>query len=350
MQAVCFQSVEKVSVESIINPQIMDPSDAIVEVEIAGLCGSDLHPFFGREQGLDPGTVMGHEFVGRVVQVGDSVRDVSVGDRVFSPFTTNCGQCFYCHRGLSSRCPYGQLFGWRQQGNGLDGCQSELVRVPLADGTLMKVPQQIDSDTALLIGDNLSTGYFGASLVVETDSVDSDTFAVIGCGTVGLLAIASAKRMGAKHVIAVDPNTSRLEIAQRLGADAFADAENAESAILSATDGRGADGVMEFVGLPDAQRVAYRLVRPGGRMSAIGCHCTPNFAFSPAQAYDKNLTYRTGRCPARSYMDHLPGELANKPMDLSWCITHRFGIDDAVEAYDTFAYRKDGCIKAVLEF
>lgn len=350
MQAVCFQAIKKVAVQGIADPEIIRPGDAIVQVEVAGLCGSDLHPFFGREDGLDRGTVMGHEFVGRVVQIGDSVQSLGIGDRVFSPFTTNCGQCFYCQRGLTSRCPSGELFGWRQNGEGLDGAQSELVRVPLADGTLMKVPDHIDSDTALLLGDNLSTGYFGASLVLNAESIECDVFAVIGCGTVGLLAIAAAKRMGANHVFAIDPNPSRLKIAGQLGASAYENADDAEPAILAATDDRGADGVMEFVGLALAQRMAYQLIRPGGRMSVIGCHCTPNFAFSPAEAYDKNLTFRTGRCPARSYMDRLAIDLAGQPMDLSWCITHRFGIDDAIEAYDTFAYRKDGCIKAVLEF
>jgi 2-desacetyl-2-hydroxyethyl bacteriochlorophyllide A dehydrogenase len=350
MRAVCFQSVQQISVDSIAEPTIVDAKDVIVEVELAGLCGSDLHPFFGREVGLDRGTVMGHEFVGRVVQVGDSVRGFTVGERVFSPFTTNCGQCFYCQRGLSSRCPQGQLFGWRQNQRGLHGGQSERVRVPLADGTLMRVPDHINGEMALLLGDNLSTGYFGASLAVDVDSVEADVFAIVGCGTVGLLAIASAKRLGAKRVYAVDPNGPRLQIAERLGAMVFSDADAANAAIRKDTDQRGADAVMEFVGLPDAQRVAFQLVRPGGRMSVIGCHCTPNFAFSPADAYDKNLTYRTGRCPARSLMDELSGVIAVEPMDLSWCITHRFGIEDAVEAYQTFAHRQDGCIKAVLEF
>ncbi|QEF98258.1 NADP-dependent isopropanol dehydrogenase [Stieleria maiorica] len=350
MRAVCFQSVRQVAVQEIADATLEAATDAVVQVEVAGLCGSDLHPYFGRESGLDPGTVMGHEFVGRVVEVGDQVRSVAIGDRVCSPFTTNCGTCFYCRRGLSSRCPSGQLFGWRQKGVGLHGGQSERVRVPLADGTLMKIPDGIDPVAALLLGDNLSTGYFGASLAVDPSSIGEDAFAVVGCGTVGLLAIASARRMGARNIYAIDPNTARLQIAERLGAAVFNAPEDALSAVRSATDGRGADGVMEFVGLPEAQALAYRLIRPGGRMSVIGCHCTPNFAFSPADAYDKNLTYRTGRCPARSYMDVLPETLATEPMDFSWCVTHRFGVDDAEEAYQTFAGGKDGCVKAVLDF
>ncbi|MCA9136892.1 MAG: alcohol dehydrogenase catalytic domain-containing protein [Planctomycetales bacterium] len=350
MKAVCFQSVQAVAVQSIPDPVIVDPSDAIVEVEMAGLCGSDLHPFFGRETGLDRGTVMGHEFVGRVVAIGDAVAHFTVGDRVSSPFTTSCGSCFYCSKGLHSRCVSGQLFGWRESGRGLHGGQSELVRVPSADGTLMKVPETMDSETALLLGDNLSTGYFGASLAIDPESIETDVFSVVGCGTVGLLAIASAIWMGVRTIFAVDPNVARLQIARRLGAKVFDNPDDAIAAVESATDGRGSDGVMEFVGLPDAQSLAYRLIRPGGRMSVIGCHCTPTFSFSPAQAYDKNLTYRTGRCPARHYMEVLPELIANRPIESSWCISHRFSIDDAVEAYQTFAYGRDGCVKAILQF
>jgi threonine dehydrogenase-like Zn-dependent dehydrogenase len=349
VKAVCFQSVETVAIKSIADPAIESVGDAIVQVEAAGLCGSDLHAYFGRETGLDPGTAMGHEFVGRVIQVGPAVRGLSVGDRVCSPFTTSCGECFYCHSGLSSRCLKGQLFGWREQGVGLHGGQSEQVRVPLADGTLVKVPDGMTNETALLLGDNLSTGYFGASLALDPEHVATDVVAVIGCGTVGLLGIAAARRLGARNCIAIDPNVARLRIAEYLGAIVFEGAGEALAAISASTEGRGADAVMEFVGLPDAQRLAYQVIRPGGRMAAIGCHCAEHFAFTPAQAYDKNLTYRTGRCPARSIMDRLARELVADPLDLSWCVTHRFGLDDAVAAYETFAHRKDGCVKAVLE-
>lgn len=350
MRAVCFQNVRSISVDSLADPVILDPQDAIVEVSVAGLCGSDLHPFFGRETGIDPGTVMGHEFVGRVVQVGEDVKTLTTGDHVCTPFTTNCGECFYCRRGLSSRCQHGELFGWRENGSGLHGGQCERVRVPLADGTLMKIPGSMSEESALLLGDNLSTAYFGATMVVEPQTIDQDILAVVGCGNVGLLSIVCAKRLGAKRIFAIDPNESRLDIAQQLGASVYTAGEDAVAAIHQESEGRGADGVMEFVGLPDAQALAYRLVRPGGRMGVIGCHCTPHFAFSPAQAYDKNLTYRTGRCPARSLMGTLADTLFSEPLDLSWCITHRFGVDAAVDAYEVFAYRKDNCVKAVIEF
>ncbi len=350
MLAVCFQAVEHISLQRLPAPEIAEDGDAVVEVQLAGLCGSDLHPFFGREVGLDPGTAMGHEFVGRVVEVGAGVSQFQIGDWVVSPFTTSCGECFFCRSGLTSRCARGQLFGWRSGGVGLHGGQAEKVRVPLADATLVRIPAGMSSETALLLGDNLATGYYGADLVIDPNRVASDVLVVIGCGTVGLLAIQASRARGGERIIAIDPNESRSELARQRGAEAFTDPHRAAAAIEALTEGRGADGVMEFVGLPEAQTLAYRLVRPGGRMSVIGCHCAPHFSFSPAQAYDKNLTIRTGRCPARHYMDVLLEVFTASELDLGWCISHRFKPDQAEEAYQTFAYRKPGCVKAVIEF
>ncbi|NND98441.1 MAG: alcohol dehydrogenase catalytic domain-containing protein [Pirellulaceae bacterium] len=347
MQAICFESVQHVNVRTVSDPIIEHATDAIVRVHAAGLCGSDLHPFFGRETGMDVGAVMGHEFVGEVIASGKDVRQFHAGDRVAAPFTTNCGECYYCKIGLTSRCQSGQLFGWRQNQIGLHGGQAEFVRVPLADTTLMSVPPTISDDVALLLGDNLSTGFYCAEMASITPDC---VYVVIGCGTVGLLAIASAFRLGATHILAIDPVGARRQIAQQMGAETFSNGDDAVEAVMQQTDGRGADGVMELVGLPDAQTLAIRLVRPGGVLSVIGCHCTPNFSFSPATAYDKNLTYRTGRCPARHYMSRLQESLLAHPMDLSWCVTHRYAIGDAIEAYDTFAHQKDNCVKAVIDF
>ncbi len=355
MKAICFEDIERVSVVSIADPEIEKPTDVIVEVQLAGLCGSDLHPFFGRETGIERGTVMGHEFVGHVVEAGDQVRNVTPGQRVASPFTTNCGKCFYCRRGVTARCESGQVFGWRQRTSGhqeptgLHGGQAERVRVPLADTTLLPIEEDFDAKTALLLGDNLSTAFFGVSMAIDQDTIAEDTYVVVGCGNVGLLAIQAAISLGVQQIFAVDPHPARLAIASALGAEVHDNDHDVIAAVQAGTDGRGADGVMEFVGLPSAQKLAYELVRPAGRLSVIGCHCTPDFTFSPAQAYDKNLTYRTGRCSARSWMEDLKLRLQNQPFDFSWCITHQFGIDDAVEAYDTFAYRKANCVKAVVE-
>jgi alcohol dehydrogenase len=345
MRGVCFRGVGHVAVEDLADPVIETPRDAIVRVELAGLCGSDLHPFFGREVGLDPGTVMGHEFVGDVIAVGDSVQSIRVGDRVCAPFTTNCGSCFYCKCGLTARCTAGELFGWRSNGVGLHGCQATMVRVPLADATLMRVPEGMSDEMALLLGDNLSTGYFAAEGVGISDA---GVYVVIGCGTVGLLAIVSAVQLGATSVLAIDPEPARLAIAKSLGAVTCSEPDELMRSLHERTDGRGADGVIELVGLPQAQHLAYQAIRPGGTMSVIGCHCSPHFSFSPSDAYNKNLTYRTGRCSARHYMNELAQTLVTKSIDLSWCVTHRFAIDEAVYAYEVFAGRKEGCVKAVL--
>ena len=346
MKGVCFKSVGEVETLEMVDPEIQQPTDAILKVTMAGLCGSDLHLFHGREVGVDQGTVMGHEVVGEVVAVGGDVNKLKVGDVAFAPFTTSCGNCFYCQSGLTARCIHGQLFGWREQDQGLHGCQSEFVRVPLADGTLKKKPHGLSDVSALLLADNFSTGFFCAEMA---DISPEKTCVVIGCGTVGLLSIIAAKHLGAEKLYAIDPVPNRRKEAEALGAIALTP-EQAVAAIADATDQRGADSVMELVGNPAAQQLAYQVMRPGGTMSVVGCHCTPNFAFSPIDAFDKNLTYRTGRCPARHYMDKLTDRVADGEFEIDSFVTHHFSVDQSVQAYDVFSNRKDGCVKAVFEF
>lgn len=345
MKGACFQGIEKVETLLLDDPVIQQPTDAIVRVTMAGLCGSDLHPYYGRETGIDPGTVMGHEFVGEVVEVGVGVRDISIGTVVGAPFTTNCGNCFYCKRGLTARCVQSQLFGWRESGQGLHGGQAEFVRVPDADGTLVGL-NGVAPEIGLLLGDNLSTGYYCAEMA---GAGPGGVFAVIGCGTVGLLCVMSCLSRGVENVFAFDPQEHRLARASAMGARTFSDEEAFCEAVFAASEGRGADGVMELVGLPAAQKLAYRIMRPAGVMSVVGCHCTPHFAFSPVEAFDKNLTYRTGRCSARYYFERLGSVIDEYEDDLQSMISHRFSIDDSVTAYDVFANRKDGCFKAVFE-
>lgn len=347
MKGVCFRAVGVVAWEDLAEPAIEDPRDAIVQVELAGLCGSDLHPFFGREAGLDPGTVMGHEFVGRIVELGTEVEGLQIGQRVYAPFSTSCGRCFYCLRGLTSRCGENQLFGWRSGGRGLHGGQAVRVRVPLADGTLVPLPAGLSPEEALLLGDNFSTGYFCA----EMAAIDpAGVTVVIGCGSVGLLSILAAQMLGAGKIVAVDRVPERRERAGKFGVEVLEPGETAVERIRELTSGRGADSVMELVGLPDAQALAFRMIRPGGVMSVIGCHTSASFAFSPVDAYDRNLTYRTGRCPARHYMERLAERVVSERVPISSMITHRFEPADCVRAYEVFANQRDGCIKAVLDF
>jgi len=346
MFGITFQEVGQVKLSVLPDPGILAAGDAIVQVEMAGLCGSDLHPFWGREKGLDPGTVMGHEFVGRIVEVGSQVLSLSVGDQVFAPFSSNCGVCFFCTQGLPSRCPEGQLFGWRSEGRGLHGGQAQFVRVPLADGTLVKVPPNMSHEMALLLGDNLSTGYYCTDLA---DVRPDGSYAVVGCGNVGLMAILAARMKNCSQIVAIDPVAERRALAEQLGAHAVETAHQAQQVIAQWTDGRGADGVMELVGMPVAQRMAFDLARPGAVIATVGCHCDQSFAFSPVEAYDKNLTYRTGRCPARYYMSHLLDKPEVHALDPRPFVTHVFEVSDGPLAYDLFSKRQDGIIKGVFD-
>lgn len=347
MKAITFRDVELVAFEDVPDPEIVHPTDVVVRVDAAGLCGSDLHPYFGRERGIEAGTVMGHELLGEVVATGSEVSTWSIGDRVVAPFTTSCGHCFYCVRGLTARCVRGQLFGWIEGGGGLHGAQAELVRVPLADGTLVAVPEGLDDAVALLSGDILSTACFGADLArIE----DGDVVGVVGCGPVGLLAILAAFDRGAARVIAVDGVESRLDVARTFGAD-MVDFRAADpgSAAREATQGRGADAVIEAVGSPDATRTAAAMLRPGGRIAAVGVHTEEHLALSPGALYDLNLTYAAGRCPARHYMP-ASLQLATKHAGLiDTLISHRLPLSDGIEAYRRFAAREPGWTKVVFQ-
>ncbi len=262
------------------------------------------------------------------------------------PFTTNCGHCFYCNLGLTCRCEQGQLFGWRQDGVGLEGSQAELMRIPLADSTLARVEEDLPGEQALFVGDILATGFYCAELAEVSDG---DVAVVIGCGPVGLMAILGAQEHGAGEVLALDSLPARLALAERFGARAVdIGAVNPVEVVLEATQGRGADRILEAVGSPEATRLAVDLVRPGGTIAAIGVHTEPQFAFTPGEAYDKNLTYRAGRCPVRRYSERLLEIVASGRYDLGAIISHRLPLADGVEGYRLFADRRDGCTKIVL--
>jgi threonine dehydrogenase-like Zn-dependent dehydrogenase len=345
MKALTFQGIAQIRYESVPDPQLLDEGDAIVQIERAGLCGSDLHVFHGRDAGQDLGTIMGHELVGRVVEAGPAARRHAVGTRVVSPFSTCCGRCFFCTRGLSARCPQGALFGWVQGGVGLQGAQAEYIRVPHADATLLAVEEEIPAELALLLGDVLPTGWHAARL---GDISEGDVVVVIGCGPVGLAAVVAAREQGAARVLAVDGIAERLALATGFGAEALPLGDAVVSAVREATDGRGADAALELVGSPEASRLSFDSIRPGGRVAIAGVHHEHHFAFSPLEAYDKNLTLRIGRCPARSVMEELLPVLRRRP-DLASMITHRRPLSDGREAYRLFDGKLEGCIKVVFE-
>ena len=346
MKAITFQGKEKLSFETVADPTIIQPTDVIVKVALTAICGSDLHVYREDEKGLDYGTVMGHEFFGEVVEIGSAVTGLKKGDRVVSPFTTSCGVCYFCKIGLTCRCQQRQLYGWVEHGHGLHGAQAEYVRVPLADSTLVKSPDGLSEEQVLLTGDIFSTGYFCA----ENAGVrPGGRYVVLGCGPVGLMAILAAKIQGADEIWAVDSVPERLAIAQRYGAVAVdLSKTDAKQFILEQTNGIGADAVMEVVGNPSAQQLAFDVVRPGGIISSVGVHTASNFTFSPVDAYNKNITYKTGRCPARHYMSKLLPLLGDQQIDLSAIISHRLPLAQGVEGYRIFDQKLDKSLKIIL--
>jgi threonine dehydrogenase-like Zn-dependent dehydrogenase len=350
MRALVFRGVRDVAVESVPEPVLQTATDAIVRVLRASVCGSDLHPYHGREVGLDPGTVMGHEFAGEVLAVGGDVHGLRPGDVVVSPFSTACGVCWACAAGLSARCTQGQLFGWVQNGVGLPGAQAEQVRVPLADSTLVRVPPGVPLDVALLLGDVLATGAYAAR---RADLAPGIACAVVGCGPVGLAAVLAARRLGAEPIWALDTIPERLALAARYGAVPVAatsgERDDVRVLVRDATGGRGVDAVLEAVGSPGAARLALDLVRPGGTLSMVGVHTETAFAFTPAEAYDRNVTLRIGRCPARTLMPDLAAWLPSHVHEVAALVTHRVPLAEAAAAYALFDAKRDGCIKVVLD-
>lgn len=346
MKAITFQDVKQVRFQSVPDPKILAPTDAIIRVDWAGVCGSDLHVYHGRECGLDVGTVMGHELVGEVVDVGGEVRSFRPGQKVMSPFTTNCGQCDFCTMGMTCRCRHGHLFGWVQDGQGLHGAQAEYVRVPLADGSLHELPEGVEPELGLLLGDVLPTGYFCADMA---EIHPGGVYVVLGCGPVGLMAVVGAAHLGAKHLFAVDRVEERLQLAQSFGATPLNfDTQDVHGEIMRYTDGKGADAVLEVVGSAAASRMAYEMVRPGGIIATVGVHTSPQFSFTPAEAYDKNLTFKIGRCPARHYMEKLIPLVKSGKWDLAKIISHRLPLEEGVAAYRMFDEKRLGCTKAIL--
>ena len=347
MKALTFHGKKRIKYESIDDPQIESPDDVILRVILTTVCGSDLHVYHEREKGLDHGTAMGHEFIGEIVETGKAVRSFEKGDRVMCPFTTNCGKCFYCRIGLTCRCVRGQLFGWIQGGKGLHGGQAELIRIPMADSTLLRIPEGISDEEALFLCDIFPTGYFCADMAgIEP----SGTYAVLGCGPVGLMAAVGAIAHGAKNLYSIDRVPYRLELAAAFGATPI-DLSRSDPAevIREATDGRGADAVLEVVGSEEAARLAFDLVRPGGVISTIGVHSKESYSFSLGEGYDRNVTFRIGRCPARHYMERLIPLVQKKTYDITSIVSHRMPLSEGVHAYRIFDKKQDYASKILLE-
>ncbi|KAI0191430.1 alcohol dehydrogenase GroES-like domain-containing protein [Xylaria flabelliformis] len=336
MNAVVFDGPYKVSLQQRPVPKIRDDDDIVVKVLAAGLCGSELHMFRGHEP-APAGFIMGHEFTGTVVAAGENVETVKIGDRVVAPFTVSCMKCFYCKNGYSSRCVHSLLFGSER----LDGGQAQFVRVPFADGTVVKAPAEIDDEALILMADIFPTGFFGARNAFNGLGMQDPTEAtavVVGCGPVGLCALISALEYKPKHIFAIDSVDSRLEIARSLGAEPLnfkTDPKGMIKRIKEVTEGRGADVVIEVVGLKPALRTAYEVVRPFGFISSIGVH-NSDMPFTATDGYDKNVRIQMGRCPVRSVFPDALKVLAKKQHMFGFMFDHIMPLSDAVSGYDMF--------------
>lgn len=345
MQALTFGGIRTITYSNVPDPELIHDDDAIVQITLSGICGSDLHVYHGRETGIDECTVMGHELAGIVVETGKNVKKFSNGSRVLSPFTTSCGQCYYCRIGLTCRCEKGQLLGWVQQGHGLHGAQAQYIRIPMADHTLIPLSNDLNDEKGLLLGDVFSTGYFCADNAGIKPGMN---VVIIGCGPVGLMAVLAARHMGAETIFAIDLISERLEKAGAFGATSLnLSKEPIVDILKNKTAGRGADAVLEVVGSADALRLAMDLVRPGGTISSAGVHNEKQFSFSPGEAYDKNLVYKIGRCPAYHYAEKLIRGQVIQQYPVEEIITHRYALSDGAVAYDVFDKKLDHCLKPV---
>ncbi|KAF9890575.1 hypothetical protein FE257_005706 [Aspergillus nanangensis] len=340
MQAVVFKGPLEVAVEQRPIPQIQDPTDVILKVRYTALCGSELHVFRGH-QPSGTGFVMGHEFTGEIVETGAEVKKFTKGDLVVSPFTVNCGECFYCGRKCSSRCANSKLYGSAM----LDGGQADYVRVPGADSTLVAAPSGVDEKKLVLMADIFPTGYFAAQNAfkeMDEATVHESTVVLFGCGPVGACALISALERKPKHLIAVDSVPSRLELARSLGAEPWnfqTDAEGLRNRVKELTDGRGADVAIEVVGHSDALRMAFDIIRPWGRISSVGVH-NGEIPWTGNEAYAKNLQLQMGRCPVRSIFEDALDMLVKKQDTLNFMVEDIRPLSQAAQAYDDFNQMK----------
>jgi threonine dehydrogenase-like Zn-dependent dehydrogenase len=372
-----YRGPYKVRVEEKDIPAIEHPNDAIVRVVRAAICGSDLHLYHGMMPDTRIGHTFGHEFIGIVEQIGSSVQNLQVGDRVMVPFNVYCGTCFFCARGLYSNChnvnpnatAVGGIYGYSHTTGGYDGGQAQFVRVPFADVGPSVIPDWLEDEDALMMTDALATGYFGAQLA---DIAEGDTVAVLGAGPVGLFAARSAWLMGAGRVVVIDQLDYRLQKAQEF---AFAETRNYTEhddivvEMKKATDGLGFDRVIEAVGAeadgnliqhvtaaklklqggsPIALNWAIDGVRKGGTVSVMGAYGPIFSAVKFGDAMNKGLTLRMNQAPAKRQWPRLLEHIRNGYLKPSDIVTHRIPLEHIAEGYHVMSSKLDGIIKPVI--
>ena len=386
MKAVCWYGAHDVRVESVREPKLMNRQDAVVKVTLTAICGSDLHLYDGYIPNMHKGDILGHEFMGEIVEVGREVNNLKAGDRVVVPFTICCGRCWFCQKGMWALCDnsnpnaamceklYGAsgagLFGYSHIYGGFAGGQAQYARVPFADVGPLKIPEGVSDEQALFLSDIFPTGYMAAE---NCGIQPGDVVAVWGCGPVGQFAIRSAYMLGAERVIALDRFPARLEMARRGKAETldYEDAYVIEK-LLEMTGGRGPDACIDAVGMeahgkaldeiydrarqavrldtdrPHALRQAIQACRKGGTVSVPGAYGGVVDKFPIGAAFAKGLTLRMGQTHVPRYSKMLLERIVAGQIDPSFVITHRMGIDDAAEGYRSFRWQPEECIKVVL--
>jgi threonine dehydrogenase-like Zn-dependent dehydrogenase len=400
MKAIVFHGVGDIRLESVSDPKIQEPTDAIVRLTASAICGTDLHFVRGTVPGMVPGTILGHEGVGIVEEVGKDVRNYKPGDRVVLTSTIACGSCSYCRAGYQSQCdkanPNGpqagtSFFGGPKQTGPFQGLQAERARVPYANVGMVRLPDEVTDDQAILLSDIAPTGYFGADLAEITPG---DTVAVFGCGPVGLFALVSARLLGAGRIIAIDTIPSRLEMARDQGAEIIDfNADHPVEALHRLTGGIGVDRAIDAVGVDASQPASgpaapsrderkqfqqeiekiesegsslSREWNPGDAPSQVFCWAVqglakagtfsiigvypPSFtSFPMGLAMNRNLTIKAGNCNHHRYVQKLVDWTRNGTMDPLRILTQRQPMTSALEAYKTFAQHRPGWVKVELE-
>jgi threonine dehydrogenase-like Zn-dependent dehydrogenase len=348
MKAITLHGVGDVRVESVPDPRVQDPSDAVVRITTSAICGSDLHQYHGRVPGMDPGVVMGHEFMGIVEETGPAVTRVRKGDRVLAPFSISCGFCDWCRMRLPTQClTTGRaVFGGRF-GKQYPGGQAEAIRVPFADHMCEKVPDGMPDEDVFFLGDILSTGYVCAE---NAGIRPGDTAAIFGAGPVGLLALQSAWLFGPSRVYVVDRVDYRLARAEELGGIPVSlDQGDPADRLRALTAGRGPDAVLECVGHETPFAQAIRAVRPGGTVSSVGVYVEASIGFPAREAFFKDLTLRMGICNARNLIAPLMPLIQTGRLDPARIITHTMPLGEAPRGYAIFDRKEDRAIKVMLK-
>lgn len=342
MRAVTFQGPNDVRVQDVPEPALSHPADAIVRIEATGVCGSDLHIYHGRVK-IEPGFVIGHEYVGTVLALGDDVHSVTVGDRVLGCFQTACGRCFFCRRGWFHKCDSSRTFGHGAALGALQGTQAEQALVPSADLVLRKVPEGMSDEVALFAGDVMGTGYHA---VADSGMRAGDCVAVLGLGPVGLCAVQAARACGAAHVIAIDSVAERLRVAQSFGAQAVhLTEEDPRAAARAASEGRGVDVCIDAVGNPAALDLAIRLTRKCGTVQAVGVYAE-RIELHMGLVWIKSLGVRCGHANVIGHVDRVLAMMSAGLLDPSALVTHHMPLDQAPEAYALYDRRE--ALKIVL--